>query len=138
MMNFMTVPLFGMPGGSPEYCKEHKLEGMISDKTCFGFKGGNMEYCNYHKQEGMINLRTKKCAFTDCMVQARFALPGQQAQYCSEHKFHGMINVILLTKTEGNLNSPAIKDATFLIVNIDLHIIYYFRPVNFIAKLMHL
>jgi len=91
-------PSYGFEEDKPEYCKEHKKDGMIDvvSKRCshpdckihpnYGFEGYKAEYCKEHKKDGMIDVKNKKCSHLDCDVRPSYCklyFPGKT--HCVEH-----------------------------------------------------
>ncbi|CAN0457349.1 unnamed protein product [Ectocarpus sp. 12 AP-2014] len=120
-----TRPSFGVKGGPPAFCKEHREAGMVDvrpnpkkrgmvdvvSKRCrrtgcrtrstFGVKGGTSEFCAQHRQEGMVNVRDKLCGQRGCFKIPSFATEGSRAAFCKTHKKNGMVNVKLQPSKAG-------------------------------------
>jgi len=98
-------PLYALSGKKPQYCGDHKKDGMINvvgkrciKKDCvkypiYGLPGQKAEYCDDHKKDNMINVAGKRCIKKDCVKHPSYGLPGQKAEFCGDHKKDNMINV---------------------------------------------
>ena len=96
---------WGLPGGPPLTCAEHKEPGMIDvrSKFCdypggcsvhpsFGQPGSPASRCSAHKESGMVNVYAKRCDYPGgCTLHRSFGLPGSPATRCSAHKETGMV-----------------------------------------------
>ena len=94
---------WGLPGGPPLTCAEHKEPGMIDvrSKFCdypggcsvhpsFGQPGSPATRCSAHKESGMVNVYAKRCDYPGgCTLHRSFGLPGSPATRCSAHKETG-------------------------------------------------
>ncbi len=89
------------------YCKEHKLENMVSltNKSCC-FTGCRVTpnfnyadkdtgiYCTTHKLEGMVDVKHKHCEHKDCKTRPTYNFADKDiAIYCTAHKLEGMIDM---------------------------------------------
>jgi EsV-1-7 cysteine-rich motif len=108
--NCTTQPNFNKPGEKiGEYCKTHKLPGMVDvkSKRCIypecttqpnfnkpGEKVG--EYCGKHKLPGMIDVKNKRCIHPNCtIIKPVFNKPGEKSgEYCGKHKLPEMVDVV--------------------------------------------
>ena len=82
-----------------EYCKEHKLDGMIPKNKAFceyencttraGFGIDIPRFCAKHKTEDMMVFHKQKCK--ECNTQPTFGFEGQKREYCSKHQKEGMV-----------------------------------------------
>lgn len=100
-----TNPVFGFKGCGKQFCRKHKLNGMINlyDKKCeydncdtlasFGYTTNKKQFCYKHKLSGMINFKNKTCMELDCVNRASFGVVDGKVEYCSKHKLNGMINL---------------------------------------------
>ncbi len=105
--NCETRPSFNFEGLEPQYCNQHKLNGMYNlvKKNCivygckisatYNIKNKKAQYCVVHKNSEMINVNSKTCKEINCNVQPRFNYPNEKnALYCNTHKLNGMQNII--------------------------------------------
>ena len=107
--------LFGYPGKSPQFCSEHKLEGMEDLKNkrckgknckkispCFGLKGDKPEYCKECKTPEMIDIRHKTCIckFEDCVKRASYGFSDKKPERCFDHKIVDMNDLTHKKKCE--------------------------------------
>ena len=99
---------FGVAGSNkPEFCSQHKMDGMVNvkNKRCahhgctkranYGVAGSNRsEFCSQHKMDGMVDVKSKTCAHLGCTKQAAYGVAGSsKPEFCSEHKMDGMVDV---------------------------------------------
>jgi hypothetical protein len=104
----LTRANFGNPENKiAEYCKTHKLPGMIDikNKRCifnncnkqprFGYPKSKLaEYCKTHSLPDMIDIKSKRCIFNNCLIKPNFGNPESKiAKYCKTHKLPGMIDI---------------------------------------------
>ena len=94
---------FNIRGKNPNYCGDHKIEGMVNvkNKTClkcekipaFNIRGSKCGiYCGDHKLAGMVDIRNKTCM--KCDKQPAFNIRGSKCGiYCGHHKLTGMVDV---------------------------------------------
>ena len=99
-------PCYNFKGERPQYCNEHKKDGMVNvkDKRCiipdcrkgrlYGRPNEYAIYCKKHAIEGTYNKRSKRCIGPGCITIPAYAEEGKPPIYCNEHKKEGMINVI--------------------------------------------
>lgn len=96
---------FAYEGNTSQYCKTHRLEGMVDvkSKRClydgctkrpsYGFDGNKPVYCVSHYVEGMVNVHCKHCLYDACKKQPSYGFDGNKPVYCALHYVEGMVNV---------------------------------------------
>ena len=93
---------FGLPGGLPQCCKEHRTEGMVdvinrhcaecTTRASYGLPGGRPTHCAKHHKPGTVNVERKQCA--ECNSTASYGLPGRKPTHCTKHREIHMISII--------------------------------------------
>ena len=108
------IPVFGVPGGKPEFCFTHKSETMINlkQRLChflgcrthptYGFIKYKPISCGLHKSGEMNDVTNPICTTQGCIVLASFGNIGGKPIHCAQHKSATMINLNMrLCKYEG-------------------------------------
>lgn len=100
-----TNPIFGFKGCGKQFCRKHKLNGMINlyAKKCeykgcnknpsFGYVGYERQYCVEHKLDKMVDISRQKCLHNGCVKKREFGYLGFERQYCLFHKLDDMVNI---------------------------------------------
>lgn len=70
----------------------------------YNFKGERPEYCKEHKKDGMINVKDKRCIHPECIRGRYYGKLNGFAIYCSKHKLTGMVHRHLKTFIIGTKN----------------------------------
>ena len=100
------IASFGLD--KPDYCSDHKLDGMldVTHKQCvftgcrkyplYNLAGLNTGlYCKSHATSEMVDVMHTKCLESNCMKVPHFNYENEKnAIYCTEHKKDKMINII--------------------------------------------
>lgn len=97
---------FGLEGGKPTHCSEHKTIDMVSltTKICiiencteranYNEKGKTPEYCKQHKSTNMVISRKQICKYVGCEQSPSYNLLGNKRPlYCQDHIQPGMVNI---------------------------------------------
>lgn len=117
-------------GLKPEYCKNHKLDGMINTKhqvcnecntqASYGFLHDNLRIkCGNHKTDNMINLKSKNINCLDSYCINNFV---RCDKYCSIKC--KLSNTSLNDTTHNDLNNVSIKE----------YLLFRFLQQNFISN----
>ena len=105
--------IYGEIGKSPQFCKEHNIDGLsdLVSKKCiisgckkspsYNYSDKNSPiYCaqcarNHIDFDKMIDVKHSKCKYDGCDTIPTYGIHGKEAIYCSEHKNeeNGLVDV---------------------------------------------
>ena len=57
-------------------------------------QGEKAKFCSLHKSTTMIDVRSRRCAASECKRQPSYGFEGKRACFCAAHKSQGMVDVV--------------------------------------------